>query len=322
MTRPMWITVDTFSKVFLPVGTLLLSVAVFVGTRTAAVAESRSVAKTQCREGTIGLLTEAESFIVKSTEQPAAQTGQNAPAQPSAGLLARANGINDQLTARGQKIDVAAKFLDQNCQDAGIVIPLNVQRSLCTVAALTPDNDVKAGLIETADSIAARAGQPNANCGARPPGAVASNGASSANPANAIVNNNGPVPAPPPPPRTPIRLFIQYPRDAGPGAADALRQAINTSGLAGRKVIVPPAEAMAVRIDYSSLRCLKSVDCAHAQPIVASINTLLGRPAVRLLDLSARYDSRSDVRAGDYELWLTANDLTPTGKNEPLQTHD
>jgi len=297
---------DTFSKVVLPVATLLLSVAVFVGTRAAANAESQSKAKAQCRDSTVALLAETEAYVLMPSE-PA--DGASGPSSTSTGsLVARASRINDQLVARAQKIDVEAKFLDQNCRDADLLIPVNVQRSLCTAANLVPDAEVKAGLISTANSIAHRNGRDNLD-GCKMPGSPAPQQPAS-NP-SVHVNESVEDPSAQPPlrPAPRLRLFVQYPQAAGRGAADPLREAIISRGLAGQKIVVPAAEAVSAPVTTSTLRCLKVVDCARAAPLVTALNAMLARPSVKLLDLSSRYNSRSDVRAGDLELWLTTDDL-------------
>jgi hypothetical protein len=297
---------DTFSKVVLPVATLLLSVAVFLGTRAAATAESQSKAKAQCRDSTVALLAETEAYVLMSPDASTGAAGENNGA--AAPLVARASRVNDQLVARAQKIDVEAKFLDQNCRDAGLPIPLNVQRSLCTAANLVPDADIKSGLILTADSIADRNDRSDlVGCDVSPPngqlGGLAQGVAPNPNAENAVGSAPTPRDAPP------LRLFVQYPQSAGRGAADPLREAILAKGLAGQKIIVPAAEAVSMPVTASTLRCLKAVDCARAAPLVTALNAMLERPTVKLLDLSSRYNSRSDVRTGDLELWLTAADV-------------
>lgn len=141
-----WLSIDTISKAAVPISTLLLSVAVYLGTREANSADRESKAKERCQDGTINLLNDAEQLITLAEGAPASGTQDSGQGR-----------FNDRLVARAQKVNVAAQFVERDCKAAEVAIPIDVQRGLCTLRELVPDADVQAGLMHTANAI----GQPS-----------------------------------------------------------------------------------------------------------------------------------------------------------------
>jgi hypothetical protein len=290
-----WISLETVQKIAVPVGTLLLSLAVYLGTREANAADRESKSRAQCREGTISLLNEAEQLISLAEGAPTARSDAWGDGR-----------FNDRLVARAHKVNVAAQFVEQDCRAAGVKIPVDVQRTLCTLREFVPDTQVRGGLVQTANAIAAQSSTGLSDC-------ATAIGSSAAAATGGLVSDVNVVSRsaeqPVPRPLGPFTLYIHYPQGSDVDAVNELGRSIAAKGLAGHRVLIPPAEAIEGAIVSSTLRCLKATDCAYADRMVEALNAKLQTPGVRVLDLSARYGARTDIRNGRFELWLAARDL-------------
>ena len=288
---------DTINKVVMPLATLVLSAAVFAGTTRANHAERQSKAETQCRDDTKHLFSDAESLIDLAAAGGAQPVASNpSPGQGTANALSNAAPAtviskNDGIVARARAIDVGGRFVLEECQGATITIPANVNYTLCTLASFVPNTDVQQGLRVTAGDIAAQNGSLRT---------VDENGASkrsgcSSPPAAA-------VPAP-----QEFTLYLQYPNTLTRDAVNPFIAQLRTDGLAGHKIDVPGAEAVSPPTK-STLRCLKAADCAIATPIAVQLSKMLGNADIQLLNLSQRYEARTDVKPGTLEFWLAPQD--------------
>lgn len=280
---------DTVNKVVMPFATLVLSAAVFAGTTRANHADRQSKAEAQCRDGTMHLLSDAQGLI------DFAAVGGARPTGSGAGLTSN----NDQLVARAEAIDVGGKFLLQECDVANLSIPENVNHTLCTLAPFVPDTDVKQSLLTTAVDIASQNGSVRS---------VEQQGASKR---TGCISEPTALATPAAPAE--LTLYLQYPNGMDREALTPFISAIRAQGLAGRKIVVPGAEAVSPP-SKSTLRCLKAADCAVATPIAVHLSKMLGNADIQVLNLSRQYEARTDVKPGRLEFWLSSQDAASLPK--------
>ena len=282
---------DTLNRIVLPLGTFMLSIAIYFGTRDANAADRASKANAQCHNGTIQLLSQVENLIDEIESGGVAQKTQTQQGSAS----------NNSIVAKAQRIDVSAQFVEQDCAEAKSQIPLGVQRSLCQLGRLIPDNDVKASLTSTADEIVRRANaQELLGCGvattkAVVPAATAPSQQQSFEIGRAVPQKYQPS--------AKLAIYIQYPKGTPADQVEYIRGQVAKTGLLGHRTLVPPAQAVAPP-SSSTLRCLKVSDCAYAAQVASELAATLGLHNLQVLDLGARYNARTDIRNGVFELWL------------------
>lgn len=105
----------------------------------------------------------------------------------------------------------------------------------------------------------------------------------------------------------PIRLYVQYSREADKAEAEALMDASRSTSFNGRTVSVPGVERVTRAPSRMELRCLTAVDCKQAEGLAAWVADRLNRPAgdVRVVSLAATYEGRG-AKTGNYEFWFPA----------------
>jgi hypothetical protein len=102
------------------------------------------------------------------------------------------------------------------------------------------------------------------------------------------------------------RVFIQIADDDQRPAANAVRNALQRMTAAdGRLVVAPGVERVArqVSLKHVELRYLKRADQAEAADLKQKLAALLGT-SVDLVDVSAKYDAKPEVKPRTYELWF------------------
>jgi len=278
--------VETLSKIVAAFGSLAIPVAIFLGTQAVNRADREAKAREQCRAEALQILDDADKLLAGG------QGGDPATTVPKGDSEAR-----NALDTRTQKIDVAAKYLLETCDAAGVPVPLNLQRTLTALSETVPDATVMASLQETARRIGA---QSDRSAAAAEPTTKPQPGSIST-----------PIaPSTPVPPIRPaqLRLFIHISDEAQRDAAKRFAAAIAERQVDGIAITVPGIELVAPQ-PASSFRCLKKPDCARGQAMLTQISAILAGPVPRLQDLSAKYDARSDIRIGTYELWFGPDDI-------------
>ncbi len=118
------------------------------------------------------------------------------------------------------------------------------------------------------------------------------------------------VAAAPPPPRpvvsataSPLRVFVQIHDADQREAARALVQRLRAITVDGHPIIVPGIQLVG-SATQNSVRCLKAADCVLNEKLAAAISAQLVGANLDTLNLSGRYDSAPNVKAGTYELWF------------------
>jgi hypothetical protein len=143
------------------------------------------------------------------------------------------------------------------------------------------------------------------------------------------------TPAPPPPPPLPAstapqitseqvanqlfsviggsiaRLFIQYPDAAQTDCVEALRVSISEKESNGQSIVVPRIQLIQHPPDKLQLRFLKQTDKNEAADLAMTLKSILGVD-VPLVDKSATYETRADVKPRTFELWFAH---APNGTN-------
>jgi hypothetical protein len=102
------------------------------------------------------------------------------------------------------------------------------------------------------------------------------------------------------------RVFIQIADDDQRPAANAVRNALQRITAAdGRLVVAPGVERVARQtpLKHVELRFLKRADQAEAADLKQKLDALLGT-SVNLVDVSAKYDAKPEVKPRTYELWF------------------
>jgi hypothetical protein len=102
------------------------------------------------------------------------------------------------------------------------------------------------------------------------------------------------------------RVFIQIADDDQRPAANAVRNALQRITAAdGRLVVAPGVERVARQapLKHVELRYLKRADQAEAADLKQKLDALLGT-SVNLVDVSAKYDAKPEVKQRTYELWF------------------
>ncbi len=101
---------------------------------------------------------------------------------------------------------------------------------------------------------------------------------------------------------TAIRIFLHIAEQGQYSGAKELQWSLRGSSLDGTKIVVPGIEMVDQADD--TLRCLKRQDCQRAEEVAALVNSKLRGRSLRIVNLSSRYEGRSNVRPGTYEVWL------------------
>jgi hypothetical protein len=102
------------------------------------------------------------------------------------------------------------------------------------------------------------------------------------------------------------RVFIQIATDDQRPAANAVRNALQRmTAVDGRLVVAPGVERVARQapLAHVELRYLKRADQAEAADLKKKLDALLGT-SVDLVDVSAKYDAKPEVKQRTYELWF------------------
>lgn len=111
------------------------------------------------------------------------------------------------------------------------------------------------------------------------------------------------------------RLFIQISDESQRGAAQTLKPQLEQAPLGGRPLRVEAGIEKASPVNSNQLRCLTKSDCAQAPELANAISERTGIAGIQVINLSARYANRTDIKPGTYELWLAADAFMPPPSN-------
>jgi hypothetical protein len=102
------------------------------------------------------------------------------------------------------------------------------------------------------------------------------------------------------------RVFIQIADKDQRTPANAVRDALQRMSASDGRLVVAPGVELVQRqspLTRVELRFLKRDDQAEAADLKQKLDALLGT-AVNLVDVSAKYDAKPEVKRRTYELWF------------------
>lgn len=250
---------ESISKIVAAYGSLMIPVALFVGTWSLNRAQRISDASERCHQQALTLFEEALSF--------------KPDASPS---------VRDIET---QKMSVRSSLLRQTCQIGNVTLPAAVGTKIDALASQAPVATVSMQL--------------------------QTNGAALASERLMVSQPSGMGPRPLLPTKNEaLRLYVHISSEGQRSAARALQSLVEADRLPNGMKITIPGIQLVDRQNNTTLRCLKKVDCERAPELAALIAKFANNQDIRVLDLSARYEFESGVRAGTYELWLSDGALS------------
>lgn len=194
------------------------------------------------------------------------------------------------------------------CRAAGMETPIPLERRVEAEARALDDMDLRLAAFENVSSFqeaaGAQAGAPHVNRETTPQKPPSPSPESGPVGESAPPDKGRPTGAA----RSPIRLYVQYSREADKAAAEALMDASRSTSFQGRAVSVPGIERVSRAPSRMELRCLTAVDCQQAAGLAAWVADQLNRSAsdVRVVSLAATYEGRG-AKVGSYEFWFPAS---------------